>query len=179
MGKNTDPALVGDLLTMWDWTRAVNKSVEEIVSGVPPFAYLRESLVKAAAKADMIVVSATPGEALVREWEEHDIAKYVAVIAGQEMGTKAEHLAMAAKGKYPPERILMIGDAPGDRKAAKAINACFFPVNPGAEDASWKRFHDEALDRFLTGTYAGEYEARLTREFDACLPEAPPWKKKA
>lgn len=44
-------------------------------------------------KADMIVVSATPVEALTREWQEHGIARYVRVIAGQEMGKKALHLS--------------------------------------------------------------------------------------
>jgi len=29
----------------------------------------------------------------------------------------------------------------------------------------------------LNGTYAGDYEAQLIAEFDAYLPETPPWKK--
>ena len=70
----------------------------------------------------------------------------------------------------------MVGDAPGDMKAARANDALFFPVKPGQEEESWKRFHDEALDRFLAGEYAGEYEAGLIAEFDAVLPETPPWK---
>ena len=36
-----------------------------------------------------MVVSATPGEALEREWREHHLAGLVALIAGQEMGGKA------------------------------------------------------------------------------------------
>ena len=108
--------------------------------------------------ADVIVVSATPGEALVREWQEHDIARYARVIAGQEMGTKKEHLAIAAKGKYPGDHMLMIGDAPGDMKAARANGALFFPINPGHEDESWERFYGEAMARFLAGEYAGAYE---------------------
>jgi phosphoglycolate phosphatase-like HAD superfamily hydrolase len=100
----------------------------------------------------------------------------VRVIAGQEMGTKAQHLALAAKPKYPSSRILMIGDAPGDMKAARANNALFFPVNPGHEEESWRRFYDEAVHRFLAGEYAGTYEAELVAEFDALLPQAPPWK---
>ncbi len=127
--------------------------------------------------ADVIVVSATPGEALVREWQEHDIAKYVSVIAGQEMGTKAQHLEYAAKGRYDKDRVLMVGDALGDLKAAKTNDALFFPVVPGRETESWKRFHDEAFDRFIRGKYAGQYEKKLIAEFDASLPEKPPWEK--
>ena len=71
--------------------------------------------------------------------------------------------------------MLMMGDAPGDFKAARANKALFYPINPGKEEASWQRFHDEGLDMFLGGKYAGEYEAKLIEEFDACLPENPPW----
>ena len=124
-----------------------------------------------------MVVSATPNEALEREWKEHDIAAYAGMICGQEMGKKAEHLRYGAGGKYEPDRILMVGDAPGDMKAAKANNALFYPVNPGGEAASWKRFHDEAAGKFLAGEYAGEYERGLIDEFMTCLPATPPWKK--
>jgi hypothetical protein len=71
----------------------------------------------------------------------------------------------------------MIGDAPGDHQAAVANNALFYPINPGDEDASWQRFHDEGIDRFLGGTFAGEYQKKLLAEFDRYLPEQPPWQK--
>jgi hypothetical protein len=62
-------------------------------------------------------------------------------------------------------------------KAAKANNALFYPVNPGDEAKSWKRFHDEALDKFLNNEYAGAYEQKVITEFDAYLPELPPWQR--
>jgi phosphoglycolate phosphatase-like HAD superfamily hydrolase len=169
---NPDP----ELERAWAWTTGVNDAVAEMVHGVPPFPYVRESLRRIAGEADAIVVSATPVEALTREWEEHDIARYVHVIAGQEMGKKAFHLELGAKGKYPPGHILMIGDAPGDMKAAQANDALFYPINPGHEDESWERFYREAFDKFLASEYAGAYEAELIAEFDKLLPEAPPWK---
>jgi len=160
-----------------EWSEAVNATVADIVKGVPPFPFVRESLEKAAERADIIVVSATPTEALQREWNEHDIAKYTRFIAGQELGSKREHIGLAAGDKYNPSHILMVGDAPGDMKAARANNALFYPIKPGQEDESWERFFNEALDRFFEGTYGGEYEAELIREFEALLPETPPWKK--
>ena len=159
------------------WSRAVNDTVADMVEGVPPFPYVRESLEKAAPLADILVCSATPHEALAREWEEHDIARYPFFIAGQEQGKKAEHIEMASSGRYADGKVLMIGDAPGDMKAARANNALFYPVNPGDEDKSWQRFHDEALDKFVAGQYAGDYEAALIEEFDAYLPDTPPWKE--
>lgn len=173
MAEHPDP----ELDRAWAWTTGVNATVAELVHGVPPFPYVRESLEALQHQADMIVVSATPTEALTREWKEHNIAPYVRVIAGQEMGKKALHLKLAAHSKYTPDRVLMIGDAPGDMKAARANGALFYPINPGAEEASWKRFYEEAMHRFLEGSYAGAYEAQLVAQFDAYLPEVPPWKK--
>ena len=160
-----------------EWSKAVNDAIELSVHGVPPFPFVRDSLQKMQGKIDLMVVSATPVDALTREWGEHGIAQYMTVIAGQEMGTKKQHLQYAAKGKYPDDHILLIGDAPGDRDAAHAVNALYYPINPGAEDQSWKRFHDEASDKFLNGTYAGAYEASLIAEFEKLLPDTPPWKK--
>lgn len=157
------------------WSDAVNHAVEDIVHGVPPFPLVRECLTKMQSHADAMVISQTPCDALEREWAEHGIDGFVQVIAGQEMGTKTQHLEYATGGKYAANHVLMLGDAPGDQKAAKANNALFFPINPGSEEASWQRLHDEALARFFEGTYAGEYEAELIREFQACLPENPSW----
>lgn len=157
------------------WSDGVNEQVADIVHGVPPFPLLRQTLEKALGQADMMVISQTPCDALEREWAEHDISKFVEIIAGQEMGTKTEHLKFAAVDNYATEKILMIGDAPGDHKAAKANGVLFFPILPGREEDSWERLHGEALDRFFAGTYAGEYEEKLFAEFDGCLPENPSW----
>jgi len=159
------------------WTMAVDNAIEDMVHGVPPFPYVRESLQKMQGQVDLMVVSATPLDALKREWQEHGLAEYMSVIAGQEMGTKKQHLQYAAKGKYPDDHILLIGDAPGDRDAAQGVNVLYYPINPGAEDASWKRFHTEALDKFLNGTFAGAYQTALIAEFEKLLPDTPPWKK--
>ncbi len=171
MAAHPDPELV----KARDWSRAVNASIADMVHDVPPFPFMRESLQALSPTADIVVVSATPTEALVREWEEHDIAKYTRVIAGQDMGTKKQHLALGAKGKYAADHILMVGDALGDLEAAKANGALFFPINPGHEEKSWERFYREGLARFTAGTFAGAYEASLVAEFETFLPSTPPW----
>ncbi len=159
------------------WSLKVNQDIGEMVYGMPPFPFVKESLMKMQEKADAIVVSQTPVEALEREWKENRIEKYVRMIAGQEYGTKKEHLALAAAGKFPAEKILMIGDAPGDLMAALSNGVLFFPVNPGHEEASWERFYKEALDKFFNGTYKGDYENELILAFESYLPELPPWKR--
>ena len=167
-----------DLAQALRWSQAVNESIEQLVRGVPPFPFVRESLAKIAESADIVVVSATPGEALRREWTEHGIAPFAAFICGQEIGTKKQMLGWL-KDRYEPNRVLMVGDAPGDLDAARGNAALFYPINPGDEDASWERFHKVAFDIFIHGDYAGEYETKLITEFDAYLPETPPWKRSA
>jgi phosphoglycolate phosphatase-like HAD superfamily hydrolase len=159
------------------WSLAVNATIADMVHDVPPFPYVRESLEKIIQHADCIVVSQTPTEALVREWAEHSIDGYVKVIAGQEMGTKSEHIRYAAGDHYADDHKLMIGDAPGDMKAARDNNALFFPINPGHEEESWECFYTEGFQKFLDGTFKGEYEASLIAEFDKALPSTPPWKR--
>lgn len=158
------------------WSKAVNEDIGKMVYGIAPFPLVKESLEVINCQADAIVVSQTPVEALEREWKENNINNYVQIIAGQEYGTKTEHLALAAKGKYPENKILMIGDAPGDLKAAKKNGVLFFPVNPGHEEKSWEKLHDEALEMFFSGKYEGDYEKSLIDEFEGYLPETPPWK---
>lgn len=160
-----------------EWSESVNRTVADIVSGIPPFPSVRESLEKLYSLADIVVVSATPTEALQREWKEHKISRYAKLIAGQEMGSKKEHLALASGGKYEPNHILMIGDAPGDMKAAQGNGALFYPIIPGHEEKSWEKFYNQSLDIFLSQKYAGEYEKRLIEEFMQYLPEKPPWKE--
>jgi phosphoglycolate phosphatase-like HAD superfamily hydrolase len=160
------------------WSEAVNQTIAEIVRGVPPFPSVPASLEKVSEWSDIIVCSATPLEALRREWEEHGIDGYVRVIAGQEMGSKKEHIQLASAGKYSPDKVLMIGDAPGDLRAARGNGARFFPINPGEEETSWRRFLEEGGDRFRRGDFSADYEGALVSEFEQLLPEQPPWKKK-
>ena len=159
-----------------EWSLKVNEDIEKMVFGITPFPFVKECLEKMKNKADAMVVSQTPVEALKREWEENRIDHFVRMIAGQEHGTKAEHLTYGAKGKYHDNKILMIGDANGDLKAAKSNGVLFFPINPGNEEASWEKLYYEGIDRFFDGAYKGSYEDGLIREFETYLPEHPCWK---
>ncbi len=173
MEKTDDP----DLKNLYAWSEDVNRAVAKIVRNVAPFPFVRESLEKMSTFTDTVVVSSTSVEALQREWAEHDIAQYVKLIAGQEMGPKKDHIRYTAFGKYDPSKILVVGDAPGDLKAAKENGALFFPIVPGREETSWERFFSEGFEKFLKGTYSGTYEKSLINTFLGSLPELPPWQK--
>lgn len=128
-------------------------------------------------RADAVVVSATPLQALEREWAEHEIDSYVALICGQEMGAKKEHIEAVGK-IYPRDRVLMVGDAPGDLRAAQANGVLFYPIIPGEEEASWAELISEGLPQFFDGGYGGLYENELLERFECALPELPTWEVK-
>ncbi len=159
------------------WSEAVNRDIADMVHGVPPFPYVRECLERFGKFADVMCVSSTPVAALTAEWNEHDIAKYVALIVGQEAASKRQVIQAAANLGYDKEKILMVGDAPGDLEAALASGAAFYPIVAGEEDASWERLFKKDLEKFQNGTYAGDYEKQLIREFMERLPSDPPWKR--
>ena len=159
-----------------EWSVELNESIDTTMPDPPPFPGTEKALKLISKNSDAIVISQTQAVALLKDWNRDDLAKYVSVIAGPELGSKIDHFTMAAVNRYPARSILMIGDAPGDLATAQAIGCNFFPINPGHEAESWQRFLDEAYDRFLDGGFASDYQQQLNREFKALLPRTPPWK---
>jgi phosphoglycolate phosphatase-like HAD superfamily hydrolase len=157
------------------WTEAVNTEISLWLRNIPPFPHALKAIKAVAPLSDLVIVSQTPLDALLREWEEHDLKKFVNMIAGQEHGTKSEHIALAAKGKYPDNKILMIGDAKGDLDAARYNGILFSPIIPGKEDQSWEKFLFEGLGNFINGAYEGHYESLLIDDFSKSLPSTLPY----
>lgn len=175
--KKVESSLESSLSKLLAWSKAVNLTIANKINNIPPFEYVRESLSLASQNADLVVVSQTPYEALDREWRQHNLDSYVTAIAGQEMGKKEEHIRIAAQKRYPSNKILMIGDAPGDKRAADANEALFYPIIPGREAESWKRLAKEALLKFFKGTFVDSYQENLLVEFNQALPSKPPWQE--
>ncbi|TET11891.1 HAD family hydrolase [Candidatus Aerophobetes bacterium] len=176
-GSSLESSSENSLSRLLAWSKAVNLTIADKIKNIPPFDYVGESLSLASQNADLVVVSQTPYEALDREWRQHNLDSYVTAIAGQEMGKKEEHIRIAAQKRYPSNKILMIGDAPGDKRAADANEALFYPIIPGRETESWKRLVKEALLKFFEGTFTDIYQEALLAEFDQALPSKPPWQE--
>ncbi len=164
-----------ELELVLQWSEKINMDIEAGLKRIPPFPHALKALTELSKEADIVIVSQTPLEALEREWEENNIRQYCRFIAAQEHGTKAEHIRFAAGNKFPVDNIIMIGDARGDQSAAEQNKIKFFPVIAGREDMSWQRFLAESKDRFFNGTYAGDYEKKLHKEFEISLPSIPFW----
>jgi phosphoglycolate phosphatase-like HAD superfamily hydrolase len=168
-----------DLEKVVRWTEALNEDISRWLTKIPPFRHALPAIKKISSQADLLIISQTPLEALEREWKETEMTGYIKAIAGQEHGTKTEHIAIAAKGRYEADKILMIGDAKGDLDAAKNNGVLFFPVLPGKESESWERFSNESFNKFIKGSFSGKYERKLIREFIKSLPEKPVWQHKS
>ena len=164
-----------ELQRLLEWSLAINQDIHDNMRPVPPYPSALKALQMIRAESDVIVISQTPEQALVKEWNLHQIHGYVDLIAGQELGTKIEHIRYATAGKYADRRVLMIGDAQGDQLAAQKTGALFYPITPGKEEPSWERFCEEGYGKFLNGTFSHAYEQSLAAEFEAALPDVPPW----
>ena len=164
-----------EMKRVYAWSLAVNEEINANMKPIPPFPGAVRALQLMQATSDVVVISQTPEDALVREWETHGIHGYAGMVAGLEFGTKAEQIRAASEGRYEPSRMLMIGDAVGDQKAAQETGILFYPIMPDHEADSWERFCSEAYPRFLAGTYAGAYADSLAAAFHHALPESPSW----
>ncbi|MFW5695444.1 MAG: HAD family hydrolase [Alkalispirochaeta sp.] len=165
-----------DLELVRSWSDEVDRSFDEIVAEVEPFHGVKEALQDLSGTAEVVVISHAPTAVLRRQWALYGLDRWVKAINGQESGKKSRHLSAArATGKYRADRMLMIGDAPGDFAAARAADAWFYPILPGEERDSWDRFRRDGWPRFLEATWDTDYQNGLLKEFYDRLPSVPPW----
>ena len=146
------------------WSQAVNRSIEALPrEEVKPFAGVKEALAAAHERADVIVVSSANPEAVRDEWRRFGLLEHVDLLCTQEMGSKAYCISRLKEKGYGA--ILMCGDAPWDEAAAVQNGVLYFPILVNHEAESWKQFTEEALSRFLEGSYAGAYQEEQRRRF--------------
>ena len=170
-GGDIDPILA----TAARWSAEVDENIERIVHGVAPLPGVKEAFAQIAEFADIVIVSATPHEAIVREWGAQGLLEHITVVAGQELGTKKECIRKAMEGKYDAGHVLMVGDAPGDHDAATANGVLYYPIIPGWEVESWSLLRETAAEKFHAGSYAGAYMDGLLDRFYAVLQDEPNW----
>jgi phosphoglycolate phosphatase-like HAD superfamily hydrolase len=157
------------LIKTLEWSKKVNKAICELSGEDKPFSNVKEGLEVLNTDADVAIVSSANGHAVNDEWTRHKLAPFVQVMLGQEAGTKSACIANLKINNYSEDEVLMVGDAPGDLQAALENGVLYYPILVGKEGFSWKRLIDEALGKFIDGTYTGEYQQRLIDEFNLNL----------
>ncbi|MBR5127655.1 MAG: HAD hydrolase-like protein [Roseburia sp.] len=151
------------------WSIRTNRAINHLPADDKPFEHVKVTMDAMCKDADLVAVSSANGEAVEAEWTKHELKEDCRVLLCQEAGSKAFCISELMKKGYAPEKILMVGDAPGDRDAALKNGVRYYPILVGKEGESWMRLKDEAFAKLLEGTFDDAYQAMLIREFEQNL----------
>ena len=148
------------------WSEKVNASINELpFKDKKPFEGVKEALEYAHRYGDVAIVSSANRQAVVEEWELYGLLEHVDIILAQDEGSKAFCIQELLKKGYTKEQVLMVGDAPGDRDAAKKNGVSYYPILVRKEKESWSEFVEQAVGKMVNGTYAGTYQEQKETEF--------------
>ncbi|MBQ7838869.1 MAG: HAD family hydrolase [Lachnospiraceae bacterium] len=151
------------------WSRLGDVYFKKLTLDIPPFDGVAEAVEHMRQHADIMVVSAASAAGLMKDWGNAGLAQKVSFIAGQEFGGKDKQLLYAVDRGFDRNKMLMIGDAPGDYEAAKKAGIHFYPVIPGKEKECWNLLCRKYFNLFITGQYDEITESALYQEFLGCL----------
>ena len=148
------------------WSKKVNDSINELsFDDKKPFEGVKEALEYAHQYGDVAIVSSANRQAVVEEWELYHLLEHVDIILAQDVGSKAYCIQELLKKGYEKSHVLMVGDAPGDKDAAKKNDVYYYPILVRCEKDSWKEFVDKAVAKLLEGSYGDDYQAQKEKEF--------------
>ena len=128
-----------------EWSERVNVAIKNLPE--------EENLPFEGAKAGL---AAAHAGAVREEWTRHNLIEHTDIMLAQDAGTKAYCIGQLLQKGYEKSHVLMIGDAPGDQKAAEDNGVLYYPILVKKEKSSWERFLSEGLEKFLSGTYSGK-----------------------
>ena len=151
------------------WSIRTNRAINNLPADDKPFDNVKVTMDEMCKEADLVAVSSANGEAVDAEWTKHELKDDCRVLLCQEAGSKAYCIGEMVKKGYATDKVLMVGDAPGDRDAAIKNGVWYYPILVGKEGFSWERLLNEAFPKFLDGSFDEAYQAQLIREFEANL----------
>ena len=153
------------LRKLQEWNNACNRRIQALEPTFEPFPGVETSLRQLHAVADVAVVSAANESAIESEWTRYGLSRHADVIFGQEVGSKANSIAVMLACGYESRKVMMVGDA----QAAAANGVAFVPILPGREAESWRRLQEEALPKLLHGTFNPTYQNELLAALRSAL----------
>lgn len=149
-----------------NWSKAVNESIEKLPQEeIKPFAGVEDAMKKIHEQCDIAVVSSANPEAVKAEWERFHLMEHVDLVCAQDMGTKAFCIGEILKKGYELSHVLMCGDAVGDMQAAASNGVLYYPICVNHENESWANITKEPFEKFIEGSYAGEFQDGVIKKF--------------
>jgi len=152
-----------------DWSNRVNNGVKEIADKIKPFDGVKDALVLIHKNADIAIVSSANPQAVQDEWTRFELMEYVDYVMAQDAGTKKDCIKTLLSMGYQENKVLMVGDALGDKKAAFSNYVKFFPIIVRKESESWNMLMTESSQKFFDGTFNDAYQNELICLFEESL----------
>ena len=147
------------------WSKAVNAAIVELDEALKvPYEGAAEGLAAAHQFADVAMVSSANRDAVEEEWGKFGLLEHTDIVLAQDIGSKAACIAEMMKFGYDLNKVVMIGDAPGDCDAAEKNGVYYYPILVNKEKSSWDEAVSVAYGKLQTGEYAA-YGAEKKLEF--------------
>ena len=137
------------------WSKAVNAAIVELDEALKvPYAGAYEGLAAAHSFADVAMVSSANRDAVEEEWGKFGLLAHTDIVLAQDVGSKAACIKEMLKFGYDLDKVLMIGDAPGDSDAAEKNGVFYYPILVNHEKESWDEAIELAFSKLRSGDYA-------------------------
>ena len=147
------------------WSKAVNAAIVKLDESLKvPYNGAKEGLAAAHTFADVAMVSSANRDAVEEEWGKFGLLEHTDIVLAQDVGSKAACIKEMMKFGYDPEKVVMIGDAPGDCDAAEKNGVHYYPILVNHEKESWDEAIAVAFGKLQSGTYA-PYGSDKKQEF--------------
>ena len=147
------------------WSKAVNASIVKLPEELKvPYNGAKEGLAAAHSFADVAMVSSANRDAVEEEWGKFGLLEHTDIVLAQDIGSKAACIAAMLRFGYDLNKVLMVGDAPGDCDAAEKNGVHYYPILVNHEKESWDEAIRVAFGKLQSGEYA-PYGAEKKQQF--------------
>ena len=161
----TDPDAKLVLQKALNWSKAVNASIVKLPEELKvPYEGAKEGLAAAHAFADVAMVSSANRDAVEEEWGKFGLLDHTDIVLAQDVGSKAACIKEMLKFGYDLDKVVMVGDAPGDCDAAEKNGVYYYPILVNHEKESWDEAIAVAFGKLQSGEYAA-YGAEMKQKF--------------
>ena len=161
----TDPDAKLVLEKALSWSKAVNAAIVKLPEELKvPYDGAKEGLAAAHQFADVAMVSSANRDAVEEEWGKFGLLEHTDIVLAQDVGSKAACIKEMLKFGYDPNKVVMVGDAPGDCDAAEKNGVHYYPILVNHEKASWDEAINVAYGKLQSGEYAA-YGAEMKQKF--------------